>query len=493
MVVKDLGRLGQVAAELEKTKLAELAAIAYGAKGTEDFAGPIVRQMGFDPRKPEGFREAGVDGTKGLAYGGDEQGAQLLVIGVADAGKLDAYVAGLAQKLGATSRAEVQLPAAPGAKAITFAAEGQPPALAYALKGGWAVIAVQQGAVDGVGRALARPREQSLEKSADWTALATKLGDRDVLLWAPPDLKLGKRSKTPESGVAVGVRASRTGVNARLVLPQTPMQLAVLKPAGTPAGMELVPHLPPKSFFALRLGGEPQALQPLLELVVPRRIAIRLKKAGFDLGSDVLGLLKPGIAVGVGLAEGLNFSGGIPGAEGGVDTFNPFQFVNLSLYARVKDPAAAAATLEKLAASDDKFGMEVTARGEGAAKVYTATYSQGEGMTWGLVGDALIATGGTNQFEQAKARLQKADPPLTVEDPAAKQVFDGAASAAHLDMPRLVGALRAVPESAYGVGGFRIKEIMETWIAMLDEVKGVTASFTVDDTSLTVDADLGLK
>lgn len=492
-LVTDLAKLGTTAAELEKTKLAELAAIAAGAKDASEFVKPLVAQLGFDPRTPEGFVTAGVDGKKGLAFGTDESGAELVVVGVADPGKLDAWLGQLAGQLGGTARREEPLPAPNTGKVIVFATgEGGPPAFAWSLKGGFAVASGGPTAIEAVARAVTRPREQSLATSAAFAKSTGKLGSRDLRVWAEGGGKLIGRRKIPDSGVVAGVTASRTGVNVKLQLPQTPVQIAALKPASTPAGQELVALLPETSLFLARLGGEPTALQPLLEIVASRSIQIRLKKAGFDLEKDILALLKPGVGFGAGLASDLNLSGGLPGGEGAGD-FNPFQFANVTLYARVKDPVAAQATLEKVVAAQETFKMKVDVRDEAGAKVYVASYSQGEGMTWGLVGDTLVATGGKGQWEKAKARLATPGAPTTLADPAAKKLFEEAASAAWLDVPRLVASLRAVPESAYGVGGFRIKEIMETWIAMLDEVKGASAAFSVEEDAISLDADLSLK
>lgn len=496
--VPDLAKVGQTVAALEKTKLAELAAAAYGAKDTEQIARPLVRQLGFDPRKPEGFAEAGIDGSRGLAVATDEAGAQLLVIGVADKAKFEAYVASIARRMGGATRGEAQFtPPGEGAQPLavsTFAAGDGSVKLAWAQRDGFAVIGADAGAVDAVGRAIARPWDRSLANDAVYRKAAGKLGARDLYVWMPKGTKVeGRRGTQFEHGVAVGLTASDKGVNARVLLPRGPLELAVLEPAGKVAGAELVPLLPADDFLAVRLGGEPQALQPLLEAVLPRGLFVRLRRAGIDAGTEILGLLQPGVVVGLGLNPEIDLSGGIP-QEANVSRTNPFEFVHTTVYAKVKDPARAAQVLEKLAAGAGQFQMTVASEEIGGAKVYRASYAAGEGMSWTLAGDTLIATGGKGVLQKARTRIAAADAPrFEVADPSARKVFQSSASAAHLDMPRLTKALRAIPESAYGVGGFRIKAIVETWVGLLDEVKGVTASFSVDDQGLVVDADLGLK
>jgi len=366
--------------------------------------------------------------------------------------------------------------------------------VAWAVRDGYAVVGTDAAAVDAVGRAVSRTWEQSLANDAVYRKAAGKLGARDLYVWMPKGTPVqGRRGNSFEQGLAVGVTASATGLNARVLVPRGPLELAVIQPAGKVAGTELVPLLPSGDFLAVRLGGEPQALQPVLEGVLPRGLFVRLRRAGIDPGTEILSLLKPGVVVGLGLDPEIDLSGGLP-AGASVSRTNPFHFVHATIYAKVKDPARAAQVLEKLAAGAEQFQMKVTSEDVDGAKIYRATYAAGEGMSWALVGDTLVATGGKGVMQKARARLALADAPrFEVADPSARKVFESSASAAHLDVPRLTKALREIPESAYGIGGFRIKAIVETWVGLLDEVKGVTASFSVDDEGLVVDADLGLE
>lgn len=499
--VPRLAQLGATIAALEKTRLATLAAAALGAKDTEQLAAPVVRQLGFDPRRPDGFAAAGIDGARGLAVGVDEAGAQILVLPVADEGAFGAYVASLAGRLGAPTRgaATWQAPAegdAPPAKPVevtTFAAADGAVRVAWGARDGWAVVAADADAVAAVGRALSRPWERSLANDPVWRRMAGKLGERDLTVWMAKGLAQdGRRGRRFDEGLALGISASGKGLNLRALVPRGPLELAMLAPAGKVAGLELVELLPADDFLALRLGGEPRALQPVIESLLPRGFFVRLKRAGIDPASDVLEQLQPGIVVGLGLSPEIDLSGGIP-TDARVSRTNPFRFFVATIFAKVKDPARAAEVLERLAAGAAHFGMEVRAEEQDGAKTWRATYAAGEGMRWTLHGDTLVAAGGPGAFEKALQRLAAEDAAaFSIADPAAARVFRDAASAAHLDVPRLARALRGIPESAYGIGGFRIKAIVETWVGLLDEVRGVTASFSVDDEGLVVDADLGL-
>lgn len=492
-------RLGATVAGLERKRIASLAASMAGAKDAAQLVTPVVRQLGFDPRSPEGFAEAGIDGAKGIAIVRDEADAGLLAVGVADERRLEAWLAGLAGRQGASvaGTASWAPPAAPGAEppapiaVSTFAGPDGSVRIAHGRRGGYAVVATGADAVEAVGRALSRSRQLSLAASPEWRRLGGILGERDLVVWMPKGLANG-RGPTG-SGLLLGIAADASGVQVRGLIRRGLLEMAMLGPAGAVAGGELLGLLPADDFLAIRLGGDPQGLQPILEAVAPRGLAVRLRRAGIDPRTEIFGQLQPGVVVGFGLNPSIDLSAGIP-TQLSVSRTNPFDFFTTTLYAKVKDPAKAQEVLEKLAAGASHFAMEVDREERNGAKVYRARWSAGEGMSWTLAGDTLVATGGPGMLNRAVERLGVRDAAgFAIADPTAKRIFDQAASAAHLDVPRLAKALREIPESAYGVGGFRIKEIVGTWADLLGEVQSVTTSFSVRDEGIVVDAAMGLK
>ncbi len=517
VVVPAPEKLGRTVKELETSRVAGLAATAAGARDTAELVRPVLRQLGFDPRTPEGFAEAGIDGSRSLAYGDDGAGRQVLVIAVSDPGRFDTYVSALARRFGGVQKAEAiyegtEEAPAPKRTLKTFATEAGQVQLAYGIHDGFAVIGTGKGAVDAVGGSLSRPSGQGLDGNPAYLKLLTKLGERDLYGWLPSGLGQG-RAQRFKSGVAFGIDAATSGLNVRVVMPQGPLQVAVIHAMGKVAGAELVSQLGQDDFLAVRLGGEPPALQPLLGSILPRGMNAKLRRAGIDPVTDVLGLLQPGIVLGFELNPAIDLSRGLP-TDPSIARTNPFNFVQAKLVAKVVDREKAAQVLEKLAAGAGAFQMQVAREEREGAIIYRATYAAGEGMSWSLVGDTLIATGGAGKFEKAMARLiqSKNGGPtkasagavvaqaqaatldaFIIEDPAARKIFESAGSAAHLDMARLTKAMRAIPESAYGIGGFRLKGLMESWVELLDEVKGVTASFSIDEEGMIVDANVGLK
>lgn len=492
--VPDLVRLGANLDELQKTRLAELSAAAAGARDPDDWIRPLVLQLGFDPRRPDGLAAAGIDGSKGLVVTEDENGVRLLILGISDQGRFEGHLDKLSRRLGETKKGQASWagePPLPSPVAVNTLTDGDGTVLGgWGLRDGHAVIAVDPAAVEAVGRSLSRPWEQSLANSPSWRRTVGKLGERDLYFWMGAQSRLAGRRL--DKGLALGLAAARSGVNARVLIPQGPLELAVLQPAGKAAGQELVANLPSSDFLAFRLGGEPLALQPVVEALLPRGFFARLRKAGIDPASEVLALLQPGVVVGIGLNPEIDLSGGLP-QQASLQRTNPFDFVTATVFARVKDPQKARATLEKLAAGASHFRMEVEKEETGDLVRYKASWTAGEGMSWALVGDTLIATGGKGMFDKARARLGQKEAAFSVAEPGARAIFERSASAAHLDVPRLTEGLRAIPESAYGIGGFRLKALMDTWAGLLDEVKGATASFSVDDEGLVIDTELGLK
>lgn len=477
-VVKDLEKLGQVIAYLEKTKIAELSAVAVGQLDASSVIAALVQQLGFDPRAREGFAKVGVEGSRGFALAEDE-GVQLVTLGVKDSTKFDEYMAVIAERFPGAKKDGKTLTDPSGVQAdktISVYSLEDRSVLAYAVERGIAIVAVSDASVNALSRSLFRPRAQSLEKSAAFQQTVKELGERDVYL-------SGAIPLSPRGKVSLGISVSQAGLSLRALLPKESPPLAPSSPAV--ANKNFLPHLPESTFLTVEVSGDPRSLRPLFDTLLPRFVGKRLQKAGFDLEGDILAHVHPGAVLGVGLVPDINLSGGLP-AE--LETFNPFHFVNLTLYAQVKDPSIAQTQLSRVALASTIFRMGIETVEEEGAKVYTATYTAGEGMTWGLIGDVLVATGGRGQFGKARARLSSPSPPFVSGKSLA------GALALHLEMPKLTSALRAIPESAYGVGGFRIKEVTERFVSMLDELAGISVSFSLDpEGRFVMDGTLGMK
>jgi hypothetical protein len=341
---------------------------------------------------------------------------------------------------------------------------------------------------------VARSAAGSLAASPAQARARERLGPADVyaLVADARTLNGTRRHRSPNPGpAALGLRIARGGLGAKLLLPGP--RPATPAPTAADPGAPLLGNLPPETFLAARLGGDPAELRAVVDALLPRGIAVRLERAGLALDRDVLDHLRGAPVLGIGLLPMPDLSGGLPGAESRISNFNPFRLVTVSLFARVRDPAAARAVLERLAAEGGRFEMEVATREEAGEQVYTASYAAGEGMTWGLVGDVLVAAGSADAFAAARARLAGGAPAWAPADPAAAAALARSGASVHLDLPKLAAAVKAIPESAFGVGGFQIKDSLDNWTDLVSDVKGATLVFAAEPEGLVLDVEVGLR
>src|SRR5690606_1553890 len=215
-------------------------------------------------------------------------------------------------------------------------------------------------------------------------------------------------------------------------------------------------------------------------------------RAGSDPATELLPLVEPGVVMGISLPPEPNLAAGLPGGASLART-NPFQLVRTSILARVKDPAKARAALERLAELDDRLQMEIRTRGEGEQTIWTAHYAAGEGLSWTLRGNLLMAGGGQSAFFGLAERIEGGGVAYEPADPKAFELFGSQPLGVYLDVPRLVAQLRAIPESAFGIGGFRIKGLLDGWISAIEPLRGLALAYHVDNEAIVLDARLAIE
>lgn len=498
LTVEDPGRLGGAAGRFAGMKLMGLARAAVGASEGEDLFQPLVAQLGFDPRGAEGFALAGIDWGRALALGEDDEGRRLLVAGITDRGAAEKWIAAQAKREGGLTRTEriwkgtEKEPVRPVEIPTLLGSDGEV-RIAYAVSGKWIVASRGKDAVEAVGRAVARKEEESLAATASYAAARERLGPgRTIWGWMPPEKKKGGKRGLWDRGFSFGLSVGDDDLDLRLRIPQGLLEASILQAAANQvAGAELLPYLSNDDFLLTRIGGDPLGLQPVLQAFFPSTFR-QLKRAGIDPARELLAHFHPGIVLGIALEPEPNLSGGLP-VQPSLSSTNPFHFVHTALVAKLKDPSRFSEVLEKLAASGEKLKMEVSVREEEGLRIYAAKYEAGEGLTWAVVGDKLLAAGGEGAFGRLLARARGEASPFQARDPRSWQTFEGAASAAFLDVPLLVEQLRGIPESSFGIGGFRLKAVMDSWVSMLEELRGVTVAFQADGEGLVLDAKVGIR
>lgn len=473
--------------------LSELAATSLLPGGEDPFE-PVIRELGFDPRTPEGFAKVGLDPARGMAFGQDAKKRTLAVVGVRDARAADRWMEEVARRHGGRVRTERNFTPEEGRErpVVAYLDASGGVRLAFAVAGKWLVASEGDAAVEAVGEALAREEKQSLVATQGYAKIRSSIGEnRSIWGWLPaPETKGRGRDGLWSRGLSFGLTVGEKELDARIRLPQGTLALSVLQSVASAKESEsLLPYLSERDFLLTRIGGDPQALEPLLRDLAPYR---RLRRAGFDPAKEILPLFQPGILVGISLEPEPNLSGGLP-VQPSLTRTNPFHFLHTGILARVKDPEKAKAALERLAELGDRLQMQVSTREAEGVTIYSATYAAGDGLTWALLGDKLIAAGGEGAFDALLERVKGEGKAYVPGHPEAFELFTSQPLAVYFDVPRLAAQLRAIPESAFGIGGFRMKALLDGWVSAIDPLRGLAIAYHVDNEGIVLDARLATE
>jgi hypothetical protein len=449
VIVPELARAAREAAALHR------AASAF--PGMAEVAGAraaVAAQLGLDPLDPQALEANGVDADRGAAVAWllpgpgapDREGTQLLVLPVADAGKLDALLARLArERLGAGVRAEED---GAGRKVITFrVAAGAPAALAWSLAEGTALVVPGAGGPEAVAAAARRGREASLAGNAAWDRARRALGDdRAVILWAPPGSPAIPRDWPLHGGVAAGL----TGSDARLravvavLLGEREAQVRSLA-AQRGGGAALASRVDPRAAVVARFDGDPATLGRLALPYLPARERARFAALGLDLQRDLFDQALPGAAGAISLNPGLR----VATLSEAAFRAEPLRAIRFEAAARLRDPEAARAISARLA--------------RGGGPPWRIASSAGE-FAWRIDGDRLAIVGGDpGDLDRFVARLDGDGGGYRPRSDAARGALDGGVGGAVLDPANLVAQARNLPSSAFGTGpsGFVLRSVIE--------------------------------
>jgi hypothetical protein len=479
LVVPEAGRAAK--------ELADLHATVAGFPGAAELAaarGTLAAQLGFDPLDPEALADAGLDPRRGAAVATlepkdaaargsassprTEAGRSvLLVLPVGDAPKIEALFVRLARdRLGATERSaetrgevSVVVLRAPGAPA---------PALAWAIVQHTAVLCAGAAGPAAVAAAAALAPDASLADAGPWKAARAALGPGAAAVqWVPPGSPLLARLWPFRDGVAVGVSAAAGRLTARAAMLLGDREPSFRALAADGAAAKLVSRLDPAAQLAARFDGDPATLGKKLVPILPAVERARLAAKGVDLERDVFGALAPGAAVSLSLSPRLDLAGlGVDALR--ADPLRAFEFEALL---QVKDPAAAEATSARIAAA---------ARGKRADGAWRIRTPSGE-IAWRVDADErrVAAAGGRpGRLDALLARVEGGGwrPPTE----AAGGALVGGLGGAILDPARLVAAVRALPEEAFGTGpsGFVMRSLVDRLVDPVSRLAAV--SFRAD-------------
>jgi hypothetical protein len=339
------------------------------------------------------------------------------------------------------------------------------PKLAWTTSNGYALVVPQAGVPKLSGWA-SRSESDTLAKDTGLPASLQRLpAERDAIIYVPPGSK--EMLALPITHVVLTLSLAPTALALSADAPwggdQAGLSLFEPKPGDALLGL-----LPNDAFLVARFSGEAGQLAPLLKPLLGPHLTRAFEEGGFDVKAQVLDNLKPGAVLGLSLAPTAQMGQGVPQLD--VRRTNPFTFVHLSGAAAARSAEAVPATLEKLAALAPRFGAKMELK-DG---VYVTTYSQGEGVH-------VAAKSGRVLFGSPLGRvaaLLSADASQLgpVSDAKLKAQLEASAVGAVIDLRKLSDAVRELPASAWGVGGFAIKATTLRWLDNSDDLKAVTAS-----------------
>jgi hypothetical protein len=447
------------------TELAALAATLSrfpGAGRIPATRGALAAQLGFDPLDPEALADAGLEPRRGAAVAwlrgrsGGLARAPLLLLPVDDAARLEALFVRLARdRLGATERSASRRGEA---SVVSLRVPGSAaPALSYAIVQRTAILCAGPSGVDAVAAAAAVPAEASLGEAAGWKAARRALGDEiSAVSWTPPGSPLLEGLWPLADGLAVGLAAGpgRLVARAAVLLGAREPSFRALAADGEAA--VAAARLDPRAHLVARWDGDFAALGAKLLPLVPSAERARLAAAGIDPARDLFGVLAPGGAVSLSLAPALDLAD----LSSRAVRADPLRAVEVEAVLPLKDSAAAEATSARVAALAARV-RRATPPADGVFRIRTAS---GE-IAWRVDGPGrrVVAAGGRpGRLAELEARLDAGAgwrPPTETSGEALRGGLGGAV----LDPVRLVAAVRAMPEHAFGSGpsGFVMRSLVE--------------------------------
>jgi hypothetical protein len=477
VVVPNVDAIGSKLSILEKLKFVAFAAQLQGFGDAKGFTDALVGQLGINLRSHETLDRAGIDGARPAGAAVLVTADVVLALPVKDAGRLQTFFEHLAaRRFGAGVASEQQV----GAVTVKLfsPSAGATPRLGYALSQGFALVAVDQG-VGRLGALAAMGEGDSLASDAALQGALTRVPPtRDVYAWLP----VGSPALGRVPVTSALVEAELTP-QALTVAADAPWRGAaeVLEALQKKPSTDGVGYLPADAFLAARVESNVEALAQ----VVPELLGPFLQRAfaegQVDLKGQVLAHLQPGTTVGVSLADRPPLDRGLPTFD--LRRTNPFTYVHLSGIAPIDSPEAATAALNKVAELAPRFGAKIEPKERNGQAVFITSWSQGEGVHF-AVKDRRVFFG--SPIQRLDALLASAG-----QGPAFAGLGDDALGVA-VDLHRLTASVRALPDSAWGLGGFAIKASTVRWLDAVDDLTSITLTVNAADTNVEARLKLSL-
>ncbi|MCC6334466.1 MAG: hypothetical protein IT380_10825 [Myxococcales bacterium] len=467
VVVPQVEAVGQKLAIVEKLKVAGFLAQLKGFADARGFSDALVGELGVDVRSKEALEQAGIDGQRAMGAAVLMTGHAYLALPVKDAAKLHTALETLSfRRLGAGAGGAQK---AGEVVVKTFSPQaGQPPRLGYVLAHGYALVATED-AIGKLAMLATLPETDALSSDAKLKEAQARLGgERDLFAWLPPGSPV--LGGVPVSSALVTASLTPQGLTVAVDAPWKgdPQQLAVLEAR---PGPELLGVLPRDAFLVARFNGDPQRLAPFTGELLGPYLSRAFAEAQFDVKSEVLEKLKPGAVVALSLAERPPMDRGLPSFD--IRQTNPFTYAHLSGAAPLSSADQAWPTLEKVAQVSPRFGAQMQKAEREGTPVLLTSYAQGEGVHFAVKGDTVLFASPVQRLDALVKRQAEGGSPVAG--------LGTDALAVAVDLTRLNQSVRALPESAWGIGGFAIKATTVRWLDAMDDLKAVTVAVGAKD------------
>jgi hypothetical protein len=465
LVIPNLQALGERLKGLESLKVAAFSAQLNGFKDGHEWADALVQQLGIDVRSKEALEKAGLDPAGGAGLVGMLDESIYLVVPVKDEAKL----AGMLQKLSA-ARLGAGIAEDKKYGDVTVhafvAAAGAKPRLGYAMVNGFALIGSDES-VPKLSIWATLAEADSLSKDEGYAAALGRLPkDRDLVLYFPSGSP-ALRESMANATATLALRPEAITLTADVRWTGDPKALELLVKQ---AGPDLLGYLPEDAWLVAKFSGDPAQLAHWIERLVPH-LKRAFDEAAFDVNGQVLANLKPGAVAGLSLAPTARMSG-MPELD--LRSTNPFTYAHLTGATEVKDAQKVPATLELLSELAPRIGSKMVKTDREGQPVYFTTYSAGEGVHLAAKGPVVFFG---SPAPRVDALLKSDGKASRVARPSLKAVLDSRALTLVVDLQKLAFAVRELPSSAWGIGGFAIKATTLRWLDATDDLEAITAGF----------------
>ncbi len=494
-VVPDLGVVGDRLALLEKLKIASFAAQLQGVPNAKAVVDALIREVGIELRSREELKKAGLAPERGFGAAVLPQGEAFFVVGVSDAGRFGDTIAKLAKsRLGAgvESTSEVG-----GHKVVTFSrAAGAKPEFGYVLLDGYALAAPGELSKR-LPELAALAKEKSLAADPQLEGSLSRLpNQRDLIVHLPATELVGAPRPSSRPAVPVPITlvanlsADALKVHADAPWPDSVNTLGMLDRKDGAA--DLLPLLPSDAFAVARFGGDAEALEPVLPMLLGPYLQRAFEEAKLDLKKEILANLKPGSVAALAVSPTIPLGHGMPQLD--VRRTNPFKYVHLVALAQPEQPEKIKPLLARLPEIAPRFGARIEPTSKDGDTLYVTSYARGEGIHFADAAGKVVFASPLGRLERALAAVKAPDgstAPALLKDPALSQVLKDFPVAVVVDLHQLADSVKALPTEAWGIGGFAIKATTVRWLEGVRDLRAITLGMLRKDKA--VQAEIALR